>query len=166
METFIIDVLQNKRLVWWLMALVIFVASQLLKLPIKHATRNLPEHIRKRVNAVILLIPFGLGMLLVWLVNGVVMPKYLDLPAKFSLVEGVVLGSQSIAFYNVAERFLGKKIPNPYETEQGKKVLAQISDVVKDKRITKAEIKNVVVDNILTEDEQEKIKNAINLKSE
>lgn len=162
MEAFIIEILKNGTYSWWIMAFLIFILSQIFKLPIKYFTKKLPENIRKSVNSVILLIPLGLGVLAMYLYNTVLLP-FLGVPALFDLADGFILGSQSIAFYGVFERFLGKKIFNPYtETEEGGRILNQLNKITADGKVTKDEAKSLVKNSILSEDEQKQIQNSIN----
>ena len=135
---FVVKVLHNRYYMIWIMAAIIFLLTQAIKLPIKHFTIRIKvERTRKAVNSVILLLPFALGCLFEYLYDIYV------LKAVYDVAAGVILGGQSIALYGIFERFLGVKIENPYESEEGKAVIDEVNKAVADGTVTTGEIKEI-----------------------
>lgn len=121
------NLLHNSCFVGCVMALIIFGATQLIKLPIKHFTKKIKnERKRKIVNATILLIPFALGVLLDFLYS-----TYFTHTA-FNVLIGLSYGTAGISLYGVIERFFKVKLKNPYDTEEGKAVTELVDDITKD----------------------------------
>ncbi len=128
---FIKQLLANDYFVVCAMAVIIFGLTQLLKLPIKAATKHIKnENTRGVVNLVILIIPFGLGLLAEFLFD--VMYLHND----FTGIAGLQYGSSSLLVYSVFEKIAKKigskvKIKNPYkETEEGKAVVEFVEGVI------------------------------------
>lgn len=120
------------------MAILIFLVTQLLKLPIKHFTNKIKnERKRKIVNATILLIPFALGLFFEFLYA-----TYF-LHTVFTGIAGLGYGAAGISLYGVIERFFKVKIDNPYETEEGKAVTDFINSVTADGKIDSEDINAV-----------------------
>lgn len=117
-------------------AVIIFGITQLLKLPIKHFTSKIEnERVRKLVNSVILLIPFGLGLLFEFLYG----TFYLH--TGFDIIAGLAYGASGISLYGVLERFFGIKVENPYtETEEGQAVIDFVQDVAQDGKVDKTDM--------------------------
>lgn len=131
------EFLYNKDITIWIMAVIVFAITFLLKLPIKALSKKAKnEQCRKAINSVILIIPFAIGMLVEWLYDTFIMK------GVFDYVTGFLVGGQSIALYGVVERFFGVKVENPYETEEGKKVLEQVEEITEDGTVTADEIQN------------------------
>ena len=131
-------ILRNHDIMIWVMAIIVFLLTQVLKLPIKHFTKKIKvEKTRKAINSVILVLPFVLGCLFEFLYCRFIKKE------AFDVVAGFLMGGQSIAFYGIFERFLGVKIENPYDTDEGKAVLDSVSDAVSDGTVTTDEIKDV-----------------------
>ena len=121
------NLLNNTYFIWCAMAVIIFIATQIIKLPIKHFTNKIKnERARKIVNSVILLIPFALGVVGEFLYN----TYYLH--TAFTVITGLGYGSAGIALYGIIERFFKVKIENPYDTEEGKAVTELVDEVTKD----------------------------------
>lgn len=134
------ELLKDVYFVWGAMAVIIFALTQVLKLPIKVFTKRISnERVRKMVNATILLLPFALGIAL----DFVYSTYYLH--RVFSVINGFGYGTAGISLYGVIERFFKVKIPNPYETEEGKAVVELVDDVVADGKVD-AQDKNAVKD--------------------
>lgn len=124
------ELLHNEVFILGAMAVIIFAATQLMKLPIKFFTNKIKnEVLRKRVNSVILLIPFALGVLLEFLYGKYVMFS------PFSVIQGLGYGFSGISFYNIVERFFGIKTKNPYDSVEGKAVTELIQSVSADGKI-------------------------------
>lgn len=131
------EFLYNKDITIWIMAVIVFAITFLLKLPIKALSKKAKnEQCRKAINSVILIIPFAVGMLVEWLYDTFIMK------GVFDYVTGFLVGGQSIALYGVVERFFGVKVENPYETEEGKKVLEQVEEITEDGTVTADEIQD------------------------
>lgn len=131
------EFLYNKDITIWIMAVIVFAITFLLKLPIKALSKKAKnEQSRKAINSVILIIPFAIGMLVEWLYDTFIMK------GVFDYVTGFLVGGQSIALYGVVERFFGVKVENPYETEEGKKVLEQVEEITEDGTVTADEIQD------------------------
>lgn len=132
------QLLSNEYFVWCAMAVVIFCLTQLLKLPIKAATKHIKnERTRKIVNATILLIPFGLGVLFEFLYT----TYYLH--TVFTVITGLGYGTAGISLYGVIERFFKIKVNNPYNTEEGKAVTELVDKVQEDGKIDKSDVSAV-----------------------
>lgn len=125
------DILHNSYFIWCAMAVIIFLITQLIKLPYKLLTKKTikNERARKIANAVILLIPFGLGVL------GEFLYTTYYLHTAFTIITGLGYGTASISLYGIIERFFKVKIPNPYETEEGKEVLKLVDDITADGKV-------------------------------
>lgn len=124
------NLLHTSYIVWCLMAIIIFAVTQLIKLPIKHFTKKISnDRKRKIVNSIILLIPFGLGVLLDFLYS----TYYLH--ETFNVVIGLGYGSAGISLYSIIERTFKVKINNPYDTEEGKAVIHLVDEIVKDGKV-------------------------------
>lgn len=117
-------------------AVIIFGITQLLKLPIKHFTNKIEdETTRKIVNLVILLIPFGIGLLFEFLYG----TFYLH--TGFDIIAGLGYGASGISLYGIIERFFGIKVKNPYtDTEEGQAVIDLVQDVAQDGKVDKADM--------------------------
>lgn len=125
------DILYNDYFIWCAMAVIIFIITQLIKLPYKFFTKKTikNERARKIANAVILLIPFGLGVLAEFLYT----TYYLH--TAFTIIVGLGYGTASISLYGIIERFFKVKIQNPYETEEGKAVQELVENVTSDGKV-------------------------------
>lgn len=117
-------------------AVFTFVATQLLKMPIKHFTKRIKdEDTRKKVNVVILLLPFLLGCLYELLYS----QCYLH--TDFSVIEGLQFGTCGVSVYAFVENFLKKKgvtqttITNEYKTTEGQAVVELVKEVTADGKI-------------------------------
>ena len=121
------NLLHNTYFVWCAMAVLIFLVTQVIKLPIKHFTKKIKnERKRKIVNSIFLLIPFALGILAEFLYN----TYYLHI--AFTVIAGLGYGTAAISLYGIIERFFKVKIENPYDTEEGKAVTELVDEVTKD----------------------------------
>lgn len=137
------QLLSNEYFVWCAMAVVIFCLTQILKLPIKAATKNIKnEKTRGIVNLIILIIPFGLGLLAEWLFDG------LYLRNAFSGITGLQYGSASLLVYGIFEKIAKKtgieiKLDNPLDTEEGKAMQELVEKVQEDGKIDKSDVSAV-----------------------
>jgi hypothetical protein len=124
------ELLKNEYFVWCAMAVIIFALTQVLKLPIKACTKKIEnERVRRIVNATILLIPFGLGVLADFLYS----TYYLH--TAFTVITGLGYGTAGISLYGAIERFFKVKTENPYETEAGKAVTELVKEISKDGKV-------------------------------
>lgn len=128
----------NTVAAFWIMAAIVFILTQLIKLPIKAATSKLNESTRKKVNSLILLLPFVFGIGIEYLYCAYIAGT------PFDVVEGVILGGQSIAFYGIVERFFNVKVDNPYTTTEGQAVIESVKDSVSDGTLTSTEVAEVI----------------------
>lgn len=55
---------QYPRWIYWLAVIICLAGTQLIKLPLKHFTKKLPEKTRIRVNTVIIAIPEAIGLII------------------------------------------------------------------------------------------------------
>ncbi len=134
------QLLSNDYFVWCAMAAIIFLITQIIKLPYKCLTKKLikNERARKIANAVILLIPFGLGIL------GEFLYSTYYLHSAFTVITGLGYGTASISLYGIVERFFKVKIKNPYETsEDGKAVKELVDKVLEDGKVDKTDLSAV-----------------------
>ena len=121
------NLLHNNCFIWCGMAVLIFLATQVIKLPIKHFTNKIQnERVRRIANSVILLIPFALGVFAEFLYS----TYYLHV--AFTVITGLGYGSAGIALYGIIERLFDVKVDNPYNTEEGKAVTELVDEVTKD----------------------------------
>lgn len=124
------QLLENSYFVWCAMAVIIFGVTQLLKLPIKAVTKKVKNERKRRIiNATILLIPFGLGVLFEFLYT----QYYLH--TAFSVITGIGYGSAGISLYGIIERFFKVKVNNPYDSQAGQAVLDLVDDVTADGKV-------------------------------
>lgn len=138
------QLLSNEYFVWCAMAVIIFCLTQILKLPIKAATKHIKnEKTRGIVNLVILIIPFGLGLLAEFLFDGMYLHN------AFTGMAGLQYGSSSLFVYGVFEKIAKKtginvKIDNPYEiTEEGKAIKELVDKAQEDGKIDKSDLSAV-----------------------
>lgn len=125
-----LELLNNVYFISCAMAVIVFLATQVLKMPIKHFTSKIAnERARKIANATILLIPFALGVLFDYLYS-----TYVTHTA-FSVIAGLGYGTAGISFYNIIERTFKVKISNPYKTEDGKAVMELVAAVTEDGKV-------------------------------
>lgn len=130
-----LELMNNVYFVSSAMAVIVFLVTQVLKLPIKHFTSKINnERARKMVNATILIIPFALGVLFDYLYS-----TYVTHTA-FSVIAGIGYGTAGISFYNIIERTFKVKTANPYETEEGKAVVELVGAVMQDGKVDEADI--------------------------
>ena len=117
MKEFLLELLSNDYFVLGAMSIIICLVTQLLKMPIKIFTNKIKdEKVEKRVTALFMLLPLGLGVLFNFLYN----VYYLHI--AFSVVTGLSWGTTSIMFYQGFRRFItGKETP--------KEDLEQLEDV-------------------------------------
>lgn len=128
-------ILKSDYFIWGTMAVIIFLITQVLKLPIKVGTKRIKnERVRKIVNATILLIPFGLGVLFEYLYVTYCPSAYCTIKS-FTGLTGLGYGTAGISLYGVIERFFKIKTNNPYNTEEGKAVTDLIDSVTLDGKI-------------------------------
>lgn len=128
------QLLNNEWFVWCAMAVIVFLVTQILKMPIKHFTATISnERARKMVNATILLIPFALGVAFDILYSTFV------IHCAYSIINGLGYGTAGISLYGVVERFFKVKVKNPYDSEEGKAVLQLVEDVSKDGKVDKSD---------------------------
>lgn len=121
------QLLANNYFVFGAMAVIIFLTTQVLKLPIKACTKRIKqERVRRIVNGTILLIPFALGIVL----DFVYSTYYLN--TAFDVINGLSYGTAGVSLYGVVERFFAVKTANPYESEEGKAVLDLVNEIAKD----------------------------------
>lgn len=126
--------LHNEYFIWCAMAVIVFVVTQLLKLPIKVCTKKIKnERTRKIANGTILLIPFALGVLFEFLYS----TYYLH--TAFTIITGLGYGTAGVSLYGVVERFFKVKTNNPYETEEGEAILELVEEVVKDDKVDESD---------------------------
>lgn len=124
------DILHNEWFIWCAMAVIIFLVTQLLKMPIKFGTKHIKnERARKICNATILLIPFALGVLFDFLYATYV------IHTATSIIVGLGYGTAGISLYSAVERFFKVKLPNPYNSEEGKAVTEFIENVMADDKV-------------------------------
>lgn len=130
--------LHNSYFVSCSMAVIIFGLTEFLKLGIKHFTNKISdETVRKRVNTVILLIPFILGVLFDFIYS----TYYLQV--TFLGINGLGYGAAGVSLYNVIERFFKPNAENPYNSEEGKAVTKLVEDIAQDGVIDKKDIDHV-----------------------
>ena len=132
------EILHNTTYTIAIMAVIVFFLTQLIKLPIKFLTGKINNAKYKRIaNGIILLLPFLLGILGMYLYS-----KYYLLIA-FDPIKGLSVGTASITLYNFVERFFNVKVENPYETESGKKVIELVDKISSDGKIDTEDIDSI-----------------------
>lgn len=146
------ELLTNPYFVSCAMAIIIFLMTQALKLPIKFGTKHIKNpDVRKKVNATILLIPFGLGVLADFLYSTYVMQT------AFTVITGLGYGTAGISLYGVVERFFKIKLDNPYNTEEGELALKVVEDAKKDYVVTEKTIRKKVNKSVKKDKELENL---------
>ena len=119
------ELIHNEWFVLSMAALLIFGLTQLLKTPIKLATKRIAnERVRRMVNATILIIPFALGV-----VFEIAYSHFVGV-SPFSWI---TYGTAATGAYSFAERFF--KVPNPYNTEEGKAAVEFVEAINADGKI-------------------------------
>lgn len=139
------QLLSNEYFVWCAMAVIIFCLTQLLKLPIKAATKHIKnEKARKIANKVIVLIPVLLGLLAEFLYGTLLLPAIGMAIIPFNGATGLSYASGSIMVYSIFEIKTGIKIENPYtDTEEGKAVVELIEKVQSDGKLDEQDLSEV-----------------------
>jgi hypothetical protein len=126
------ELLSNDYFVLCAMAVIICCFTQLLKIPIKTFTNNIKDKkTEDRVTALLMLLPLVLGVLFNFLYN----TYYLQI--TFSVVQGLSLGTTSIAFYQGFKKVITGKELTEKEIEQTKNVTTLVEDITKDNKIDK-----------------------------
>ena len=126
------ELLHNEWFVWCAMAVIIFLVTQIVKLPIKFGTKHIKnERARRIANSVILLIPFALGVVCDFLYSTYI------LHAATSIIVGLGYGTAGISLYGAVERFFKVKVENPYNSEEGKAVTELVEAVTADGKVDK-----------------------------
>lgn len=133
--------LSNEYFIGGIMALIIVGLTQLIKFPIKAATKHIKnEVVRKCVNSVILLIPFAFGLF------GEFLYVYFVLHVPFVGEIGGISGGFSLLLYGAISRMQeiikSKKdeADNPYESEEGKAIQELVNKVMEDGKIDKSDL--------------------------
>ena len=151
-----------------LMSVLVFIATFVLKYPIKYITsridygklvskitlaKNKPsltpeatvskgERLRHMLNIIIILIPFGLGILAWFLYLHFDGDPSTVFSTEFDvIVKGLSIGSGSILIYSIVERFT--KVKNPYSTGLGKTVLDTLVNILSDGKFTPDDIDKI-----------------------
>lgn len=124
------ELLNNETFVWCAMSVIIFALTQVLKLPIKHFTKNIEnKRLKKLANSTILVVAFGLAVLLDFTF------AYFYLKQGVNLMRAFVSWTGSSAVYSFVERFFGVKTENPFKTEEGELVEDMVQEVIADGKI-------------------------------
>lgn len=126
MKDFILGLTNNEAFIWCAMAVVVFILTNLFKIPIKHFTSKISDERKRRMaNIVILVIPFVLGVAL----DFVYSTFYLKI--MFSVIRGIGYGSAGISLYGVVERFFKVKTNNEWEnTEDGRQITKKANEII------------------------------------
>ena len=149
------ELLTNQNAMCWAMAFIVFIITFILKFPIKwisskiannkvlnykikfvHNTKTYEIEVKKLLNTFILLIPFSLGVLAQYLYMKFGLKT--DIVIETLFAQGFQVGSYSMAFYAVIERFTGKNVENIYNTEntqEGEAVQEIVEDVKADGKL-------------------------------
>lgn len=129
------ELLKNVYFVGCAMAVIIFLVTQVLKMPIKHFTSKIKnERTRRMVNATILLIPFALGITFDILYSTFVTHT------AFSIIAGLGYGTAGISLYGAVERFFKVKVENPYDSKEGEAVVELVEAIVDNGKCDKKDI--------------------------
>lgn len=128
-------ILKSDYFIWGAMAVIIFLITQVLKLPIKVGTKRIKnERVRKIVNATILLIPFGLGVLFEYLYVTYCPSAYCTIKS-FTGLTGLGYGTAGISLFGIIGVIsFNLKEPLNY-TVKGKAVTELIDSITEDKKI-------------------------------
>lgn len=120
------------------MAFVVFLLTNLLKMPIKALTVKIKnEKIRKRVNSVIYIIPFALGVIF----DILYCKYYLNFP--YSIIRGLGYGTAAITLYHTIEQNFKIKVDNPFKTKEGKAALEMVEKVTADGKVDENDVSAV-----------------------
>lgn len=132
------NLLHNVAFINIVMAIGIFLLTNLLKMPIKALTGKIKnEKIRKRVNSVIYIIPFALGIIL-----DIVYCTYL-IGCPYSIVRGLGYGTTSVTLYHGIEQNFKIKVDNPFKTKEGKAALEMVEKVTADGKVDENDVSAV-----------------------
>lgn len=130
------ELLNNQFFVIGVMSALIFGLTQAIKQIVKFGTKRIDNiRIRRMVNTVILLIPFGLGFVAEF--------AYVTFIVKlaFSANNALAYGTGAVSLYGIVERFF--KVRNPYNNDEGKQAIELAENVLKDGKIDKKDISAV-----------------------
>ena len=151
-----------------LMSVLVFIATFVLKYPIKYITSRIDygklvsiitlaknktsltpetavskgERLRHMLNIIIILIPFGLGILAWFLYLHYDGDPATVFSTQFDvIVKGLSIGSGAILIYSIVERFT--KVKNPYSSELGETVLSTLVNILSDGKFTPDDIDKI-----------------------
>jgi hypothetical protein len=126
MKDFILNLMNDEAFIFCAMAVVVFILTNLFKIPIKAITNKITDERKRRMaNAVILVIPFVLGVALEFVYS----TFYLHI--MFSIIRGIGYGSAGISLYGVVERFFKVKVRNEWEdTEEGREIKQKADELI------------------------------------
>lgn len=140
MEDILIQLSGNYGIFIAIMGFIVFGLVYLVRMPIKHFTNKINEEkIRKGVNVVITLIPFGISIGLLFLLAHFVPESFI-----FSWRESTLIGTSAIAIYNVIG---DKRFVNLFKNDQNKITVENITKITNDNKIDnndKAVVKDAV----------------------
>lgn len=130
--------LSNWKFVWIMIAVIVFLITNVCKIPIKHFTNKIKdERKRKITNTVILLLPFLFSFLLNFIYCEFLVPT-----VTFYVADCIRYALSGIAMYGFVERFFKVKLENPYETtEEGQNVMESVGEISA-KKVKKAKKEN------------------------
>lgn len=131
------QILYNQEISMWVMAVIVALLTEVLKLPIKACTKTLDKTARERVNALIILLAVGIGMFIYYL--------YCTHIAhiEFQYVNGASIGGLASVAYDALMRLIGKNGSNPFKTEGGEEMLNAIEKASADGEISEDEKKEI-----------------------
>lgn len=134
MEAIILELLSNDYFVLSVMSVIICIACQLIKMPIKHFTNKIKDKtVESRVTILIMLLPLALGVLFNFLYN----VYYLHI--AFSVVTGLSWGTTSMMFYQGFKKFITGKDTTPEAKENLESIKNLVKEVTKDGKIDKSD---------------------------
>lgn len=118
-------ILENDKVVWFAMAFIVFLMTQIAKLPIKAITKRFVKdsNIKARINAIIMLIPIALGIFAQWCYC-----YYIDV--AFHVIEGANIGGVAIVIYSLFEKMI--KGDNSQLTKDTKRLF---NDIMSDGKV-------------------------------
>lgn len=134
MEQFFVELPSNDYYLLIIMPVLICLATQALKMPIKHFTNKIKsEKIENRITALFMLLPLALGLLANFLYNTL----YLQIP--FSVTTGLSWGTASMMFYKGFMKIVVGKEPTALEEKQLEDVKNLANAIGSDGKIDKTD---------------------------
>ena len=120
----IIEFFKNETVLFFVMGVLIFILTELIKIPYKKflTSKITEEKYRKLANTVILLLPFILASIMLCV-------YWYKTYQAFDVVQVIKLATLPVTIYAFLEQVTSGRIKNPYNSEDGEQVINAIESI-------------------------------------